>query len=63
MSQESFNIQDIANLVQIIDYAANQGAFKGFDTMRQVIGVRDKAAAFVELTQAQAAQTQGAKNG
>jgi len=59
MSQESFNIQDIANLVQIIDYAANQGAFKGWDTIRQVMSVRDKAAAFVELTQAQAAQTQG----
>lgn len=50
---EGFSIQDIANLVQIIDYAANQGAFKGWDTIRQVQAVRDKAAGFIELTQAQ----------
>lgn len=54
--QVGFSIQDIANLVQIIDYAANQGAFKGWDTIRQVIEVRDKAQAFIEHTQAQQAQ-------
>lgn len=51
--QVGFSIQDIANLVQIIDYAANQGAFKGWDTIRQVIEVRDKAANFIEYSQAQ----------
>ncbi len=56
--QTGFSIQDIANLVQIVDYAANQGAFKGWDTIRQVIEVRDKAAAFIEFTQAQQAQGQ-----
>ena len=50
--QVNFNVQDIANLVQIVDYAAAQGAFKGWDTIRQVIAVRDQAAAFVEAVQA-----------
>lgn len=50
--QVNFNVQDIANLVQIVDYAAAQGAFKGWETIRQVMMVRDQAAQFVEAVQA-----------
>ncbi len=48
MAEEKLNIQDIVNIVQIVDYAANQGAFKGFDTMRNVIEVRDRIDAWVQ---------------
>lgn len=46
-------IQDIANMVQIIDFACGQGAFKGWDTIKQVMEVRNKAAAFVEMANKQ----------
>jgi hypothetical protein len=47
-------LSDISNAVQIIDFAADQGAFKGWKTIEQVLGVRQRLNAF--LTQAAAAQ-------
>ena len=40
-------IADLQNAVQIIDYACEQGAFKGWKVIEQVIAVREKLAAFV----------------
>lgn len=40
-------INDLQNAVQIIDYACEQGAFKGWKVIEQVIAVREKLAAFV----------------
>lgn len=40
-------ITDLQNAVQIIDYACEQGAFKGWKVIEQVIAVREKLAAFL----------------
>jgi hypothetical protein len=53
----TLEIQDIANALKVIDYAADQGAYKSWDTIEKVLSVRNKIAAFVEYAQAsQAAQ-------
>ena len=43
----NLNIDDISDAVKIIDYASEQGAFKGWDTIRQILIVRDKLNNFV----------------
>jgi hypothetical protein len=48
-------IQDIENALKIIDFAAEQGAFKGWTTIQQVFAVRGRLAAFVNYAQASAA--------
>ena len=59
----SLNLNDLKNVVNVIDYAAAQGALKGWDTIRQVMEVREKVAVFlqaaeaVEMQKAQAAAT------
>lgn len=58
----SINLQDVAAMLQIIDAAAQRGAFKG-DEFTAVGAVRDKAAAFIEYVrgEAEAAQAQAAE--
>ena len=41
------SIVDLQNAIKIIDYACEQGAFKGWQTIEQVISVREKIANFV----------------
>jgi hypothetical protein len=43
----AIQITDLQNAVQIIDYACEQGAFKGWKVIEQVIAVREKLAAFL----------------
>jgi hypothetical protein len=50
----SLGIQDIENALKIIDFASEQGAFKGWTTIRQVMDVRDKIATFVNYAKANA---------
>lgn len=52
----SLGIQDIQNALKIIDFAAEQGAFKGWSTIQQVLNVRGKIAAFVAYAEANADQ-------
>ena len=47
----SLALQDIQNILKIIDFAADQGVFKGWTTIQQVFTVREKVAAFVEFAQ------------
>lgn len=44
----SISIQDLQNAVKVIDYACEQGAFKGWQVIEQVIGVRAKLVTFLE---------------
>jgi len=44
----SLDINDIANAVKIIDYCADQGSFKGWETINGVKQVRDRLFAFIE---------------
>ena len=50
----SLGIQDIENALKVIDFAAEQGAFKGWKTIQQVLQVREKIATFVAYAQANA---------
>jgi predicted acyl esterase len=57
----TISLVDLQNVVKIIDYAADQGAFKGWAVIEQVASVRQKINAFVEAaTAAQAANEQAA---
>lgn len=49
---EMLSVDDIRELVKIIDYAVDQGAIKGWDNIKHVMTYRDKAALFVQLTEA-----------
>jgi len=40
-------LQDLQNAIKVIDYACEQGAFKGWATIEQVASVRGKLSAFV----------------
>lgn len=48
----NLNITDIADAVKIIDYAAENGAFKGWTNIRQILMVRDRLEMFVEAANA-----------
>lgn len=50
----SLGLQDIQNALKIIDFAADQGAFKGWTTVQQVMSVRNKIADFVAYAEANA---------
>ncbi len=39
---------DISDAVKIIDYAADQGAFRGWENIRQILVVRDRLHTFAE---------------
>ena len=54
----SLNISDIGDSVKIIDYAFEQGAFKGLENIRQIILVRDRLQVFVTAAE-QANPTNG----
>lgn len=44
----SLTITDLSNLLAIVDFAAQQGAFKGWDVVNRVLAVRNKLANFLE---------------
>lgn len=43
----NLTLNDIQNAVKVIDFAAEQGAFKGWGTIEQVLIVRNRLTAFV----------------
>ena len=51
--QPSLNITHIAAAVKLIDVAAEQGAYRGWDLIRQAWTVRDQLNAFVVAANAQ----------
>lgn len=44
----TLNITDLQNVVTIIDYAAENGGFRGWETVTKVLDVRTRIATFVE---------------
>lgn len=46
----NLNISDIADAVKIIDFAFEQGAFKGVETIRQIMIIRDRLDLFIKAT-------------
>jgi hypothetical protein len=53
------SVNDIDNAVKIIDYAADQGAFKGWKTVEQVLLVRKRLTNFLDIAAAAQAQADG----
>lgn len=43
----NLNVTDIQDVVTCLDYAADQGAYRSWHTIRQVLALRDKLHAFV----------------
>jgi hypothetical protein len=54
---------DIENAVKIIDYACDQGAFKGWQIIQQVFDVRARLNGFVEAARAQQEEASAASEG
>ncbi len=52
-------LADIKNAVSVIDHAAEQGAFKGWQTIAQVMEVRQRLAAFAESASPSTPEEQG----
>lgn len=48
----TLNVTDIADLLKIVDYAAEQGAYRGWANIRQILAVRDRVEKFVASTTA-----------
>ena len=44
----TLSLTDIQNAVKVIDFAAEQGAFKGWKTIEQVLVVRQRLNTFLE---------------
>ncbi|MEM5877667.1 MAG: hypothetical protein QXF12_02180 [Candidatus Aenigmatarchaeota archaeon] len=44
---ENLNLNDLKNILIIIDYAADNGAFKGWANIRKVLELRDKLEKFI----------------
>ena len=44
----SLTLTDIQDAIQIIDFAADQGAFRGWDTIQKVFRNRTRLKAFVD---------------
>lgn len=55
-SAPSIELADLQNAVKIIDYACEQGAFKGWQVIEQVISVREKIATFLKAATPPAAE-------
>lgn len=44
---ENLSLNDLKNILIIIDYAADNGAFKGWENIRKVMELRDKLEKFI----------------
>lgn len=43
----NLNVTDISDAVKVIDHAAEQGAYRGWTNIRQILALRDRLDAFV----------------
>lgn len=59
MTEPSLNlsITDIADAVKVIDYASEQGAFRGWTNIRQILMLRDRLDTFVTAATASQVNT------
>jgi hypothetical protein len=56
----SLEVTDIQNAIKIIDFACDQGAFKGWNVIKQVNGVRERLNAFAEFVESQKSEEEAA---
>jgi len=55
----TLSIVDVRNAVNVIDFACNQGAFKGWEVITQVMGVRNNLNAFVQAVTPEKPEDEG----
>jgi len=48
MDGANLSVSDIQNAIRVIDYACDQGAFKGWNTIEQVMIVRNRMNEFLK---------------
>lgn len=53
----SLTLTDIANAVQVIDFAADNGAFRGWETIEKVLSVRQRLNTFLQAAGAAQAES------
>ena len=53
MPESVLNVTDIADAVKVIDHACEQGAYRGWHNIRQVLALRDRLEAFTIAATAQ----------
>lgn len=59
--EASLGLNDIRDAIRCIDFAAEQGAYKGWQTIQQVLIVRNRLNAFVSAVAPPTAATEGAE--
>jgi len=52
-TQASLNITDISEAVKLIDFAADQGIFKGWRAIRHALSLRERLDGFVNAANTQ----------
>lgn len=54
----SLQVLDIENAVKVIDYAADQGAYKGWSVINEVLNIRNKLVLFLRTAAEAQAQAE-----
>ena len=57
----ALQVADIENAVKAIDYASEQGAFKGWNTIQEVLNIRNKLVLFLHHAKAEIEAAQAAE--
>lgn len=57
--ETNLNLNDLKNLLIILDYASDQGAFKGWNNIRKVLALRDKLDDFIKANSPDSADDKG----
>lgn len=57
----ALQVTDIENAVKAIDYASEQGAFKGWNTIQEVLNIRNKLVLFLHHAKAEIEAAQAAE--
>jgi len=53
----NLNVTDISDAVKVIDHACDQGAFRGWENIRQILALRDRLDMFITAAAAITNQT------
>lgn len=57
------SVGDIENAVKVIDFACEQGAFKGWQVVGEVMGIRNRLVTFLRSVQVPVSGDENSENG
>lgn len=58
MTPLQLSVGDIENAVKVIDFACDQGAFKGWQAIGEVMGIRNRLVTFLRSVQVPVGETE-----